>query len=237
MRARRKSKRKLEKAGHVNATHRRARAPAIRPPPPPRAPPPASPGRPRTVGFGHGRLRHLGSGTASRPVTGCSSGRAGGTEGGVVLRVSVGTAWGRGPEEGGARGPHGNRRPPRGCGPAGLPAPRRRTASASRPPPAPRRARTRTRRRRRRKGGARPGPRRGRACARSPRRALGAGRPGRGAGGAGQGGGGWTRGSGRAGRGRRGAAGQGRVAGVGRGLRSVGLGVTERWGRRGLALG
>lgn len=98
----------------------------------PRAPQPAAPCRPPTVGLRHGRLRHLGSGTASRSV---ASGSSGWRERRVrvVLRVSVEAARGRGPEKGRARGPHGNGQPPRGCGPAGLPAPRRRTASTPTP--------------------------------------------------------------------------------------------------------
>lgn len=72
-----------------------------------------------------------------------SSGPAGGTDGGVVPGSSqgrplrrVGNGEGRDPEHGGARSPHGNRRPPRGCGPAGLAALRMRAA----PGPAPGRA-------------------------------------------------------------------------------------------------
>lgn len=62
---------------------------------------------------------------------GCSAGRAAGGEwrggpGSSAARRG-GERRGAGTEEGGARGAQGNRPPPRGCGPAGLPAPRRRT--------------------------------------------------------------------------------------------------------------
>ena len=65
---------------------------------------------PLTVGLGHGRLRHLGSGTASRRVTGCSSGGAGAREAGVARRASVGDGEGQG--TGGGRGPRSPRQLP-----------------------------------------------------------------------------------------------------------------------------
>lgn len=179
---------------------------------------PSQPG-PRTVGFGHGRLRHLGSGAASRRVTGCTRPRSAGAS-------RWGRTWGGRPEEGGAR--------PVPTATAGLPAaaaqPDSSSAQAQGPPPS---VRPRPR------GGRRDGLPEARP---TPRSRVRTGRPGRGAWGlrrapeararAGSPSGG-RRGWASGGWGRWGLSPDFPQGRPGRGRRWAGLGVTEGWGQWG----